>query len=312
MDARRDRIGEHAALTAPAWAVNALGPVPDDPLDRLDWTERASAIGAYRELYGIDSDTDPIGPEPVNSPEARSAWMAAYGAHLHQDPSGLETPAGQLAAAAPRPVPGRDRVGSAVRRQGTPPGPDGAAGHDSPAGAPRSRSRCRPRPRRPAAADRHAGLAESARAAAEFYASRARSWTSSSKPPARNGPRRPHRCGCRPSRPTPCCAAATRTATGAAHVGRTRAAARLSFPPPALTPPSRHAAMVAERLARFRAEMDSRAGVLIPHEDPDYEPEGEAWPDLGRPRRDAVLQPPRPIMKPPQQRTPERDPEPQA
>jgi hypothetical protein len=72
MDARRARIGEHAALTAPAWAVNASGPVPADPLQRLEWTERASAVGAYRELYGIDSDTDPVGPEPVNSPEARS------------------------------------------------------------------------------------------------------------------------------------------------------------------------------------------------------------------------------------------------
>jgi hypothetical protein len=50
----------------------------------------ASAIGAYREIYGIESDTDPIGPEPVNSPEARSAWMAAYSAQLHQDPSGLD------------------------------------------------------------------------------------------------------------------------------------------------------------------------------------------------------------------------------
>ena len=38
MDARRERIGEHAAQTQPAWAVNALGPVPDDPVDRLDWS----------------------------------------------------------------------------------------------------------------------------------------------------------------------------------------------------------------------------------------------------------------------------------
>lgn len=74
---------------------------------------------------------------------------------------------------------------------------------------------------------------------------------------------------------------------------------------------SRHAAMVAARLARFRAEMDSRAGILIPHEDPDYEPEGEAWPGPGRPRRDAVPQPPRPSTRPPQPRMPERDLEPQ-
>ena len=37
MDARRDRIGEYAAEHAPPWAVTALGQVPEDPLDRLDW-----------------------------------------------------------------------------------------------------------------------------------------------------------------------------------------------------------------------------------------------------------------------------------
>src|SRR4029077_15929980 len=37
MDARKDRIGEHAAEHAPPWVVTALGPVPEDPLDRLDW-----------------------------------------------------------------------------------------------------------------------------------------------------------------------------------------------------------------------------------------------------------------------------------
>ena len=35
MDARKDRIGEHAADYAPPWAVAALGPVPGHPLDRL-------------------------------------------------------------------------------------------------------------------------------------------------------------------------------------------------------------------------------------------------------------------------------------
>jgi hypothetical protein len=70
MDARRARIGEHASQTSPTCATNALGPVPEDPLDRLNWTERASAIGAYRELYGIEPDTDPIGPEPVKLPRS--------------------------------------------------------------------------------------------------------------------------------------------------------------------------------------------------------------------------------------------------
>ena len=46
MDARKDRIGEHAADNALPWAVSALGPVPEHPVDRLDWQQRAASIGA--------------------------------------------------------------------------------------------------------------------------------------------------------------------------------------------------------------------------------------------------------------------------
>jgi AAA domain len=81
MDARTERIGEHAAEHAMPWAVSALGPVPDDPLDRLDWQARASTIGAYRELYGYDHPADPIGPEPAgDTPDKRAAWHHALAA----------------------------------------------------------------------------------------------------------------------------------------------------------------------------------------------------------------------------------------
>jgi hypothetical protein len=40
MDARKDRIGEHAAGHPPAWATAVLGPVPAHPLDRLSWQQR--------------------------------------------------------------------------------------------------------------------------------------------------------------------------------------------------------------------------------------------------------------------------------
>jgi conjugative relaxase-like TrwC/TraI family protein len=66
MDQRTQRIGEHAAEDQPPWALNALGPVPGDPLDRLAWLHKASAIGAYRELAGITDPARPIGPEPVS------------------------------------------------------------------------------------------------------------------------------------------------------------------------------------------------------------------------------------------------------
>ena len=41
-----DRIGEHAAGHPQAWAINALGEVPEEPAGRLAWQKRAAAIGA--------------------------------------------------------------------------------------------------------------------------------------------------------------------------------------------------------------------------------------------------------------------------
>ena len=81
MDARKDRIGEHAADHAPPWATTALGPVPGHPLDRLDWQRRASSIGAWRELSGYDHPAEPIGPEPAAAaPDLRAAWHEALAA----------------------------------------------------------------------------------------------------------------------------------------------------------------------------------------------------------------------------------------
>jgi AAA domain len=81
MDARKDRIGEHAAEHALPWAINALGPVPAHPLDRLDWQKRAASIGAWRELSGYHHPADPIGPEPAAAaPDKRAAWCEALAA----------------------------------------------------------------------------------------------------------------------------------------------------------------------------------------------------------------------------------------
>src|SRR6266568_1986703 len=81
MDDRVRRLGEHAAQTQPPWARQAFGPVPDDPVGRADWEQRASVVAAYRERYGYAHPGDPIGPEPAKtSPEARAAWHAALAA----------------------------------------------------------------------------------------------------------------------------------------------------------------------------------------------------------------------------------------
>ena len=55
--------------------------------------------------------------------------------------------------------------------------------------------------------------------------------------------------------------------------------------------------LAAERRA-VRERLDERRGVRVPSEDPDYEDEGEAWPAWAERDRDAILQPPKPEMRP--------------
>jgi hypothetical protein len=81
MDDRTRRLGQHAAGTAPAWAIQALGPVPADPAARQDWERKAASIAAYREMYGYNHPGDPIGPEPSHqAPDQRAAWHQAFAA----------------------------------------------------------------------------------------------------------------------------------------------------------------------------------------------------------------------------------------
>ena len=80
MDERQQRLGEFTAEAPPAWAERALGPVPDDPDERQAWQDRASAVASYREMFAFGDPKEPIGPEPVNSPEARQMWHAAFNA----------------------------------------------------------------------------------------------------------------------------------------------------------------------------------------------------------------------------------------
>jgi AAA domain len=79
MDDRKGRLGQFAARNQPAWAINALGPVPQNPRVRKGWERKAASIGAYREMYGYQHPTDPIGPEPAHhSPEQRATWHEAF------------------------------------------------------------------------------------------------------------------------------------------------------------------------------------------------------------------------------------------
>ena len=79
MDGRKQRLGQYAAQVAPAWAITALGPVPDDAAIRQEWERKAGSIAAYREMYGDDDPGEPIGPEPTrDTPDQRAAWHEAF------------------------------------------------------------------------------------------------------------------------------------------------------------------------------------------------------------------------------------------
>jgi hypothetical protein len=79
MDDRTQRLGQHTAQTTPAWAIQALGPVPANPAARQDWARKAASIAAYREMYRYDHPGDPIGPEPSHqAPDQRATWYQAF------------------------------------------------------------------------------------------------------------------------------------------------------------------------------------------------------------------------------------------
>ena len=81
MDNRTQRLGQHATQTGPAWAVTVLGPVPADAAACRAWQTKAACLAAYRETYGYDHPGDPIGPEPSHqTPDQRAAWHQAFAA----------------------------------------------------------------------------------------------------------------------------------------------------------------------------------------------------------------------------------------
>ncbi len=58
-DTRTRNLGEHQTKTPDAWAVELLGPVPDDPAARADWTQRVGLIAGYREARDHDEQHQP-------------------------------------------------------------------------------------------------------------------------------------------------------------------------------------------------------------------------------------------------------------
>ncbi|OEV12472.1 MobF family relaxase [Streptomyces nanshensis] len=78
MDARVERLGQRVAEQQPHWAIERLGPVPDDPIKRAAWEQRAGRVERYREAHGHADERNAIGQAPPDGAvEARADWERA-------------------------------------------------------------------------------------------------------------------------------------------------------------------------------------------------------------------------------------------
>jgi hypothetical protein len=82
----RDRagvLGTRTADEAPEWALQSLGPVPDeaDAEDRADWEQRAGQVAAHREAVGWDHPEQALGRMPgTTTTERRTSYVTAWDA----------------------------------------------------------------------------------------------------------------------------------------------------------------------------------------------------------------------------------------
>ncbi|HEX6989100.1 MAG TPA: hypothetical protein VF282_06480, partial [Bacillota bacterium] len=302
MDARKQRIGEHAAAGgALGWATGALGPVPDDPAARLEWQRRAASIGAYRELSGYADPADPAGPEPsASSPDLRAAWheaLAALGPAGGPDVRGMTD--GLLlrlrdtypveTAWAPR------WVGNELRRTRT-------AARDARLAALRASIEADAARRRGAHDDarRHQCLDASYQAMHQTYRTRETALAEAMEDRITWE---------RATRHQRQLAVAADAELRRRHPGQPWPPLRSAEPEPlhhdptpaeALEGTSRLIEDLAARHREFAAKLAERQSALIPAEDPDFEDPGPAFPGWTSPARDAILQPPKPQIEPSQ------------
>ncbi|MFG1898707.1 MobF family relaxase [Micromonospora zamorensis] len=76
---RRRELGTEVARDQPQWAVETLGPVPDDLIARMEWEHRASQVAAYREACAFDDPAAVLPPSPgISATEKRAAWHEAW------------------------------------------------------------------------------------------------------------------------------------------------------------------------------------------------------------------------------------------
>jgi TrwC relaxase/AAA domain len=304
MDARKDRIGEHTVEHAVPWAENALGPVPEHPVDRLEWQQRAASIGAYRELSGYAHPADPIGPEPAAVPDVRAAWHEALaalgpvdgpdvrgmpdGTLLHlRDTYPIETGwAPQWTGEELRQV----RLGAAEARLA----------------AIRARAEAdaaNPQSERERAGQQKA-LAASYQAMHHAYAEREAVFA---------GVMADRQLWEQATRQQRQLAVAADAELRRRHAGQQYPPLRSAEPDPVAPEQRAELTLTADRgipqLSQWIQDLDAehraftdrlaqRQSLMVPAEDPDYEDLGSAFPAWAAPARDAILQPPRPQIQP--------------
>ncbi len=301
MDDRRERIGEHAAEAALSWATGALGPVPEDPVERLDWERRAGAIGAYRQVFGLEDHAELLGPEPPagDLPDKRAMWHEAYralgpvpGTDLRgREDGSLWLMRDQYQAEtswAPRFV--APALGQ-VRRQAQDTAMDAVTSD--------AESRAAAEAGNQALAERHARRAELSRQRGALYEAQAevlavadarhREWMQ-----ATDGQRR--------------LAVAADSELRRRHPELEIEALRSAEPEP-VSEPEREESARGDKLPEWitrldeaskaaEEELEARRGVRVPDEDPDYEAGEEAFPETQARTDEPIIQPPPPQMPP--------------
>ena len=305
MDGRQQRLGQHTAQTAPAWAVNALGPVPGDQAGRHQWEYKAASIGAYRETYGYQHPADPIGPEPTHdSPDQRAAWHEAFLAlGPTNGPDVRAMPDGRLwlirdtytaeTCWAPQ------HAGNELRLVRV-----GAANAELDAiraGAEAETARKQSDHER---AGRHEAWATSYRAMRDRYLAQEQAFAQTMADRAEWERATEH------SRHL---AVAADAELRRRHPGQQIDRLRSAEPEPAsdtqreqltLAPDKNIGEMaewvrdLAAQRQAFHDKIEERQALKVPSEDPDFEDLGHAFPSWNPPERDAILQPPKPEIQP--------------
>jgi hypothetical protein len=267
--------------------VQALGPVPEDPVDRLDWQQRTSKIATYQELFAVGDERDTIGREPTgNAPEMRGAWHDAFlsitrgtGVDVRELPdsslihmrNSYQTETGWAPP----------HVGKQLR--------DVRLGADTMRfKAIRAEAEARTAQDQAVAA-RHAGIAAQARALEarhrEHEAALAavmedrQLWDQLTE-----GPRR--------------LAVQADAEYRRRHPDqriRPLESSEPTAPDELLARPGWLAGLDEQRRI-FRQELEARQNVMVPAEDPDWEDQGPAW-TVWQAQRDAILQPPKPPIR---------------